>query len=113
MTPRSWRAEVQLSSDVKAEERQESQLPDPDRRFLILVMGDFRGRQGTGAAGDTPVRERPFVRIDRDDFDSVMARFGVRWNGSILPFPGDPRADTAVSLAIPDIDGFHPDRLVT
>src|SRR5258708_5785172 len=67
-----------------------SSRPDSDTPFRILVLGDF----GASAASAKP------VVVDRDNFESVMARLDVG-----LELPGAGR------LRFKELDDFHPDRL--
>jgi type VI secretion system protein ImpC len=67
-----------------------SSRPDSDTPFRILVLGDF----GASAASAKP------VFIDRDNFETVMARLDVG-----LELPGAGR------LRFKELDDFHPDRL--
>ena len=76
----------------------EAEPVDPETPFRILLLGDFRGRADRAA-------RRP-VRIDRDNFDEVLARFGVEVD---LPVPGQDGARCTVRFAA--LDDFHPDRL--
>jgi type VI secretion system protein ImpC len=59
--------------------------------FVLGILGDFGGRRGT----------RELVRIDRDSFDAVMARFDVA--AELAP---------GTLLALGSLDAFHPDSLV-
>jgi type VI secretion system protein ImpC len=70
-----------------------------DTPFRILVVGDFTGRKDRGSA---PTRGslRP-VAIDRDNYDEVLARLGVR-----LALPGGGEVRFA------ELDDFLPDRLL-
>jgi type VI secretion system protein ImpC len=67
-----------------------SSRPDSDTPFRILVLGDF----GASAASARP------LFIDRDNFETVMARLEVG-----LELPGAGR------LRLKELDDFHPDRL--
>jgi type VI secretion system protein ImpC len=68
---------------------------DPERPFRILLAGDFSGRSW---------RENPLApftprRIDRDNFDDVLASMNVRLNLH------------GVSLSFSELEDFHPDRI--
>jgi len=68
---------------------------DPERPFRILLAGDFSGRSWRENAA------RPFtpLRIDRDNFDDVLASLQVGLNLHGL------------HLAFRELEDFHPDRI--
>jgi type VI secretion system protein ImpC len=68
---------------------------DPDRPFRILLAGDFSGRSWRENAA------RPFTpqRIDRDNFDDVLASLNVGLNLHGL------------HLSFRELEDFHPDRI--
>jgi type VI secretion system protein ImpC len=68
---------------------------DPDRPFRILLAGDFSGRSWR----ENP--PAPFVpkRIDRDNFDDVLAGMNVS-----VALPG-------MKLSFRELEDFHPDRI--
>src|SRR4051794_4179793 len=79
----------------------------PGMPFHIAVIGDFSGRAsrdgveaGRGMAGRRP------HRIDRDDFDRVMAGLGVELR---LPVLG--AGDARIVLRFRELEDFHPDRI--
>ncbi|HEV2765413.1 MAG TPA: type VI secretion system contractile sheath large subunit, partial [Pyrinomonadaceae bacterium] len=92
--------EVHLASrGAEADTRPDAEVP-----FRILLVGDFSGRASRGEAvepGELAAR-RPFV-VDRDNFDEVMRRLGVRLRLDI----GGRRLD----LYFDALEDFHPDRL--
>jgi type VI secretion system protein ImpC len=67
--------------------------------FRMLVLGDWSG----DAEKDSLAPRKPIV-IDRDNFDEVMAKLGVRADISI----GD---GEIVSLEFNELDDFHPDNI--
>jgi type VI secretion system protein ImpC len=73
----------------------------------IAVLGDFSGR-GTQRPPQTAssVAERKAIEIDRDNFEQVLAKLGVK-----LALPVSGNADTALTLRFAELDDFHPDRL--
>jgi type VI secretion system protein ImpC len=81
--------------------------PDPGMPFQIAVLGDFSGRANRGVVETgAKLSGRKPIRIDRDNFDEVMARLNV---GLRLPVPGDDQA--GVVLQFKELDDFHPDRI--
>jgi type VI secretion system protein ImpC len=78
-----------------------------DEPFHIAVLGDFSGRANRGVlqVGSSLAGRRP-VTVDRDNFDGVMAKFGVRLD---LPIAG--AQETTLALNFAELDDFHPDRL--
>ena len=81
--------------------------PDPEDPFRILIMGDFSGRTNRGVApsGAAWANQRP-IRVDRDNFDAVMAKLGI---GLTLPVPG--KTAPLVSIRFSELEDFHPDHL--
>jgi type VI secretion system protein ImpC len=104
------RSEVRLSADV-ASERWEEDRDRQDTPFVIVVLGDFRGAGEGGPAKQTgPLGKRKLESIERDNFDSVLTRFDVWWEGSTAAAAGQ----SAMQIRIPirSLDDFHPDRIV-
>src|SRR5262245_5828062 len=79
----------------------------PTTPFRILVIGDFSGRANRGPteAGTGLATRRP-LRIDRDNFDQVLARLGVE-----LRLPLADGGDTRIALQFRELEDFHPDRI--
>jgi type VI secretion system protein ImpC len=84
-------------SEVHLGEREEAEPIelDPDRPFRVLLAGDFSGRSWRE---NDPA---PFVpkRIDRDNFDDVLASMKIRLNLH------------GISLPVRELEDFHPDRI--
>ena len=84
-------------SEVHLGEQEEASPVElgPDRPFRILLAGDFSGRSWRENAA------RPFTpqRIDRDNFDDVLAslKVGLNLHGLHLSFR--------------ELEDFHPDRI--
>ncbi len=76
--------------------------PEPDTPLRVVVLGDFR----PGATGRKPLAERRPVRIDRDNFDAVLAKHGLTLE---LPVGGE---ESSLIVPIRELDDFHPDRVV-
>ena len=51
------------------------QAPKATSPFRIAVLGDFSGRAHRGTI--EPLADRKPIRVDRDNLDQVMERFGV------------------------------------
>jgi type VI secretion system protein ImpC len=75
--------------------------------FRIAVLGDFTGRASRGVL-ETGIKlaGRKPVRVDRDNFDDVMARLGVELH---LPVAGSNGGHLV--LRFKELDDFRPDRL--
>src|SRR5262245_35461457 len=91
------RSEVTLNLGEPAGDRARSETP-----LRIAILGDFRGREHAPA----PVADRRPVRVDRDDFDEVMARHPIE-----LELPVG-EGQSSLRIPIRALDDFHPDRLV-
>ena len=90
--------------DVNAGERgaREPSREREARAFRVLIAGPFGGR---GGAERVPLAERRVWRVDRDDYDDVLARVAPTLRLELSP-DGSP-----VALTIRELDDFHPDAL--
>jgi len=107
------RSETRLTVDIteRNQTADATELSD-DRPFVIVVLGDFHGAAEGVLPGLTgPQANRQLIDIDRDNFDDVLAHFGVRWGGMLEGLPGQPQARMPVQLAFRSQDDFHPDRI--
>ncbi|HEX6534373.1 MAG TPA: type VI secretion system contractile sheath large subunit [Gemmatimonadaceae bacterium] len=99
---RSW-GRVEL--DVNVARERVIATPGEDTPFRIALLGDFSGRGGRGIVErGRALVNRGAVRVDRDDFDDVLARFSP----SLAPRLA---GDVSVALRFRELDDFHPDRL--
>jgi type VI secretion system ImpB/VipA family protein len=81
-------------------------VPQAGSPFRIAVLGDFSGRHSRGEVGSADeIAGRKLLRINRDNFDDVMAKLGVQLDVPV----GD--GDTSASLTFAQLDDFHPDQL--
>ncbi|HTT62381.1 MAG TPA: type VI secretion system contractile sheath large subunit [Bryobacteraceae bacterium] len=95
MPERPTRASVHL--DVEAGRQPIVARPEPDTPFQILILGDFSGRTGRGAA---PFTGRRHVRqVDADNLDQALEELNVS-----LELP-------QLTLRLRTLDDFHPDRI--
>jgi type VI secretion system protein ImpC len=80
---------------------------EPDTPFRIALFGDFSNRANRGLISPSAelARIRP-VLVDRDNFEDVMAGFGVEAH-----VPLDVTSSTQVSLRFTSLDDFLPDQL--
>jgi len=72
--------------------------------FCIAILGDFGGHSRR-TRPNLGIADRRPVNIDRDNFDRVMANFGVEVNLEI-------DADRSLQLRFSELEDFHPDRLI-
>jgi type VI secretion system protein ImpC len=80
---------------------------DPGTPFHIAVIGNFSGRVDRGPAETgRGLAGRGSCRIDRDNFDEVMAGLGIELR---LPIPEGEGA--RVVLRFRELEDFHPDRI--
>jgi len=105
MSTRHSFAEIHL--EATAEREQPQVRPEPETPFRIVILGDFSGRANRGLceSGEALARRRPLL-IDRDNFDSVLAKLAPRLE--LAPGGED---GSHISLRFADLDDFHPDRL--
>jgi type VI secretion system protein ImpC len=95
----------EIKLDVGGAERAAG-APEPETPFRIALLGDFsgRGNRGLRETGAALARRRA-VEIDRDNFEQVMAKFGVEIR---LPIGRD---GSSLPFHFAELDDFHPDRL--
>jgi type VI secretion system protein ImpC len=81
-------------------------VPESGAPFRLALLGDFTSRATRGVI-ETGVKlaGRKPIRVDRDNFDDVMARLGVELH---LPVSG---GDGAVVIRFKELDDFRPDRI--
>jgi type VI secretion system protein ImpC len=97
----------EIHLEVTADREQPQVRPDPETPFRIAILGDFSGRanRGLSESGDALASRRPLM-IDRDNFDSVLAKVAPRLE--LAPGGED---GFRISLRFADLDDFHPDRV--
>lgn len=107
------KSEVRLTADLQAEADRDDREDSERRPFAIAVMGDFRSPGGDPPPRLTgPLEGRRFLNIDRDNFDEVLARFDVRWEGTIEGQAGRSGGEVRVQLRLLEMEDFSPDRIV-
>jgi len=105
MSTRHSFGEIHL--DVTAGRERSQARPDAETPFRIAILGDFSGRANRGLreSGDALASRRPLM-IDRDNFDSVLAKIAPQLE---LASGGDD--GFGISLRFADLDDFHPAKL--
>jgi type VI secretion system protein ImpB len=77
--------------------------------FVVGVLGDFSGKP----ADPLPrVRDRKFVEIDRDNFDSVLAGMKPRLQMGVENKLNNDGGKIAVELNFRSMEDFEPDQVV-
>ncbi len=95
-------ADTDFETEVTLETKANS-LAD-DEPFRILMLGDWSGREFHSTSSDL-LESRP-IEIDRDNFDDVIRKFGIKIN---LDLQND--INSMVTVHIKEFDDFHPDRI--
>ncbi len=114
MPKKDWRSEVRLTGDMDAEDQPEREEErDEDQPFIIAILGDFRATPDDAPPRQSgPIGDRKLLEIDRDNFDEILARFNVHWQGVLEGVPGQASGKIPVQLAFRELDDFTPDRMV-
>jgi len=113
MASKEWEYDVRLTSNPQTADQFTRENPDPDRKLVIGVLADLAGQAGaTSPWLRVPLHKRRFIDIDRDNFDEMLSRCDVRWQGRIEGPAGDANVHLPVELAFRNIEDFHPDRIV-
>ncbi len=76
--------------------------------FVVGVLADLSGKP------DEPLpklKERKFIEIDRDNFDSVLAGMKPRLAFKVDNKISDDEGQIAVELRFKSMDDFHPERI--
>lgn len=95
---------VQISYDVEtAGAIEKRELP-----LVVGVLADLSGPQGSAV----PVGERRFVEIDRDTFNTVLAKIEPRLTIADLKLDTVPGLDLSGEIRFSSIDDFEPEHIV-
>jgi len=96
---------VHIKYDVETEDGViQKELP-----FVVGVMGDF---SGDGTALSKPLKERKFVKIDRDSFNEVMAKQNAGLNFKVENTLLDDGSQMSVELEFNAMEDFEPANIV-
>jgi type VI secretion system protein ImpB len=95
---------VQITYDVEIGDAiEKKEIP-----FVVGVLGDYSGKP------DEPLpkmKDRKFVEIDRDNFDSVLAGMKPRLAYRVDNKLTDDGSQLGVELRFKSLDDFHPERV--
>lgn len=96
---------VQITYDVETEGGvQKKELP-----FVVGVIGDFSGNPTEKLQ---PLRDRKFVTIDRDNFDSVLASMKPGLKLKVQNTLAGDGSEMSVDLKFESMEDFEPGRVV-
>jgi type VI secretion system protein ImpC len=97
-------SEVHLDIEPgRATQRSLDARPREEHVFRVAVCGDFCGRGQDGTTREAR-RAGGTWRVDRDDFDAVLARVAPTLRLALSN-------DMTVDVQIRELDDFHPDQL--
>lgn len=94
---------------IKYEVETEGTMVQKELPFVVGVLGDF---SGDPTADPKPFGERKFVQIDKDNFDTVMARMTPGLNLEVENTLTDDDTVMRVNLAFNSMADFEPARVV-
>ena len=94
---------------IKYEVETEGTVVDKELPFVVGVMGDFSGDPTSPLKS---MKERKFVQIDRDNFDSIMAKMTPGLQLKVANTLADDGSEMAVSLGFSSMEDFSPDKVV-
>ena len=77
--------------------------------FVVGVMGDFSGDPTSPLK---PLKDRKFIQIDRDNFNSIMARMTPGVSMKVENTLAGDGSEMAVDLKFNSMDDFNPERIV-
>jgi len=96
---------VHISYEVETE----GAVAKKELPFVVGVMGDFSGDPTSPLK---PLKDRRFVQIDRDNFNSVLASMNPGVNMKVKNTLQDDGSEFAVSLKFETMDDFEPAAIV-
>ncbi|MDB6180914.1 type VI secretion system contractile sheath small subunit [Paracoccus fistulariae] len=94
---------------IKYEVETEGAMLEKELPFVVGVLGDFSGNPTQDLK---PFGERKFVQIDRDNFDTVMARMTPGLNLQVENTLSEEDETMRVNLAFSKLDDFEPAQVV-
>lgn len=77
--------------------------------FVVGVMGDFSGDPTSPLK---PLKDRKYIQIDRDNFDSIMARMTPGVSMKVENTLAGDGSEMAVDLKFNSMDDFSPEKIV-
>lgn len=95
---------------IKYEVETEGAMLEKELPFVVGVLGDFSGNNPTEDL--KPFGERKFVQIDRDNFDSVMARMTPGLKMQVDNTLSENDETMRVDLAFSKMEDFEPAQVV-
>lgn len=79
--------------------------------FVMGVIGDYSG-DNAEKRKETKVKERAFVKLDRYNFDKVLADVNPTLNLKVPNTVENDDSEFSVNLSFNSMDDFHPDNLI-
>lgn len=80
--------------------------------FVVGIMADLSGHRDVEIDGSVqdmkPVKDRKFIEIDRDNFNTVLEKIGPRLKLKVPDRLKDDGSETTVSLQFRSMDDFNP-----
>ena len=96
---------VHISYEVETE----GAVATKELPFVVGVMGDFSGDPTSPLK---PLKDRRFVQIDRDNFNSVLASMNPGINMKVKNILQDDGSEFSVNLKFETMDDFEPAAIV-
>lgn len=94
---------------IKYDVETEGAVVSKELPFVVGVMGDFSGDPTSPLK---PMKERKFVQIDRDNFDSIMSKMTPGLDLKVENTLAGDGSEMAVSLGFNSMDDFDPEKIV-
>jgi type VI secretion system protein ImpB len=94
---------------IKYEVETEGAVVQKELPFVVGVMGDFSGHPTEPLK---PLKDRKFVKIDRDNFNDVMARMTPGLNLRVENTLKDDGSEMSVNLKFNSLEDFEPSQIV-
>src|SRR5262249_2126654 len=104
MSPEFSFGKIEITADTK--QSSSRGMTEADALFRIALLGDFSSHAAHETESHVSLSEQRCLLIDRDNFDQVLAQFGIE-----LKLPAGIASKGTVKLRIAKLEDFHPDRI--
>ena len=94
---------------IKYDVETEGAVVSKELPFVVGVLGDFSGDPTSPLK---PMKDRKFVQIDRDNFDSIMAKMTPGLELKVENTLAGDGSEMAVSLGFNSMGDFDPEKIV-
>ena len=95
---------------IKYEVETEGKVVQKELPFVVGVMGNF---SGDVLGNIKPLKERKFIQIDRDNFNSVMAKLQPKLQFKVNNILRNDGSQLSINLKFNNISDFGPEQIIS